>query len=391
MIINLTRTTIDDILQHLHGAEFYLGEVASDRALTLLVVCEPSNIECNVTAAIESSRHHPCRIVVFVISPEINNTSAVSQKIPLSDDKSDKAHEYIPHTADKNSDDNNKADDTNTYLDAQLRMGQDAGAGDVIILFPHGELLNHLDSLARPLLVSGAPRITWWTGVTPSNLSASPLGKLSSKHITNIMETPHFDKALANLRSCYCPGDIDLSWGRITRWRALLAAFLDIPPYCSPVKAVVIGTTPCLPAVLLAAWLQLRLKIDVTIEWKNNAVNSSHTSSRLPYSEDMTPEEILQYQACPTNYQEDHITSVSLCCPRGGITVERDYKSDSESAKVTIMGRKPQSVLIPQKTLAECLTQELSRSQEDVIYSQVITSHFPFEKYLENNNLKNSN
>ncbi len=165
MIINLTHTTINDILLALRNGEFHLGEVAIDRTLTLLVVCEPSNIECSVMAAVESSRHHPCRIIVFVIPYGSEDLSCLP-----SDCNSDR---NSGRNLDRNSDErldhfvsSSHLPEEDTYLDAQLRMGSEAGAGDVIILFPHGELLRHLDSLARPLLVSGAPHITWWTSWT---------------------------------------------------------------------------------------------------------------------------------------------------------------------------------------------------------------------------------
>ncbi len=464
MITNLTHTTINDILVNLRNGEFHLGEVAIDRALTLLVVCEPSNIECSVMAAVESSRHHPCRIIVFVIpygsekiscipcssDDRINKhsePSSLHSGDPYSHDShSSESHSAESHSADLNKDPAFVDPDTNTYLDAQLRMGSEAGAGDVIILFPHGELLKHLDSLARPLLVSGAPCITWWTSWTPTNLCVTSLGDLASKNITNVMEASDFGKYFENIRHCHKSSNIDLSWDRITRWRALLTTFLDII-HCTPVKATVIGITPCLPPLLLAAWLQLRLHIDVSLEWRpeldhtiqihdlhthdisknkienitknaientidtisnatisdtrtsgttvpsatvnkimdvdKNTAPSTSLAEQLPYGADMTPEEILEYQTCPTNYQNDHIVSVRLECPQNDIILERSYEIDVESASIKIGDEPSHSVLIPVKSLADCLTQELNNMQEDIIYSQVIASDFPFSNYYK--------
>ena len=61
----------------------------------------------------------------------------------------------------------------------------------------------------------------------------------------------------------YLPGDTDLSWTRLTPWRALLAAALD--QYPARIKSVTVEAERSNPSAdLLAAWLQSRLKLDVT-------------------------------------------------------------------------------------------------------------------------------
>ena len=72
----------------------------------------------------------------------------------------------------------------------------------------------------------------------------------------------HLPRLKARARD-YTPGDTDLSWTRLTPWRALLAAALD--QYPAKIKSVVIESERGNPSAdLLAAWLQSRLKIQVT-------------------------------------------------------------------------------------------------------------------------------
>jgi hypothetical protein len=61
----------------------------------------------------------------------------------------------------------------------------------------------------------------------------------------------------------YRPGDTDLSWTRLTPWRALLAAALD--QYPAKIKSVVVESERNNPSAdLLAAWLNSRLKVEVS-------------------------------------------------------------------------------------------------------------------------------
>ena len=58
----------------------------------------------------------------------------------------------------------------------------------------------------------------------------------------------------------YTPGDTDLSWTRLTPWRALLAAALD--QYPAKIKSVAVEAERGNPSAdLLAAWLHSRLKV----------------------------------------------------------------------------------------------------------------------------------
>ena len=52
-------------------------------------------------------------------------------------------------------------------LAAEIRIGSDGGAGEVIVLRPSEGLLRHLDTLVIPLLVPDAPVVAWWSGSAP--------------------------------------------------------------------------------------------------------------------------------------------------------------------------------------------------------------------------------
>jgi glucose-6-phosphate dehydrogenase assembly protein OpcA len=62
----------------------------------------------------------------------------------------------------------------------------------------------------------------------------------------------------------YTAGDTDLSWSRVTYWRALLASAVDLAPY-EPVKSAVVSGLKSEPALdILAGWLASRIDGPVT-------------------------------------------------------------------------------------------------------------------------------
>ena len=74
-----------------------------------------------------------------------------------------------------------------------------------------------------------------------------------------------------DLRRNWSSKNVDMSWTRLTVWRAMLASMLDQPPHL-PVSGVrVTGKKDYLPMDLLAAWLRLRLNVPVVVEDDPNA------------------------------------------------------------------------------------------------------------------------
>ena len=145
---------------------------------------------------------------------------------------------------------------------------------------------------------------------------------------------------LAALGENHAPGDTDLAWTRLTHWREQLAAVLDQPPY-EPVTAVhVRGASSSPSTALLAAWLRLMLDVPVT----------GGTSSADEWA--------------------DGIKSVRLVRASGDIVLER---SSPAIACLTQPGQPDHDLVLPRRTLRECLAEELRRLDPDVLYGRVIT------------------
>ena len=77
------------------------------------------------------------------------------------------------------------ADADRARLDAQIRVGGDAGAGEVVVLRLSGPLAGHADSVVMPFLLPDIPVVAWWPDVAPAVPAQDPLGKLAIRRITD--------------------------------------------------------------------------------------------------------------------------------------------------------------------------------------------------------------
>lgn len=110
-------------------------------------------------------------------------------------------------------------------LDAQLRAGGDTGASEVVVLWLSGALSGHAASGSTPLVASVMRRI-----------ANRPNGSCAGT-----------------------AGDTDLAWARITYWRALLAAAVDLAPH-EPIESALVSGLKTEPALdVLAGWLASRI------------------------------------------------------------------------------------------------------------------------------------
>ena len=224
MIIDLPSTTTSAVNHALIDVRERGGAVAVGRVLNLVIVTDDSShVEESIEAANEASMEHPCR--VLVVARGLRRAG--------------------------------------TRLDAQIRVGGDAGASEVLVLRLYGPLADHGDSVVVPLLLADCPVVTWWPGVAPTVPATDPLGKLAQRRITDAAAAPHPIKALENRRTSYSAGDTDLAWSRLTPWRALLVAALDLPPYEEVETVTVTGAVDNPSADLLAGWLRSRLNVPV--------------------------------------------------------------------------------------------------------------------------------
>ncbi|HWR46486.1 MAG TPA: glucose-6-phosphate dehydrogenase assembly protein OpcA, partial [Pseudonocardiaceae bacterium] len=118
-------------------------------------------------------------------------------------------------------------------------------------------------SVLIPLLLPDSPVVAWWPGVAPAILAEDPIGRLAQRRITDAAAASQPIKALQSRRTSYADGDTDLAWSRITPWRALLAAALDLPPHEDVEAVTVTGAADNPSADLLAGWLRSCLHVPV--------------------------------------------------------------------------------------------------------------------------------
>jgi len=150
-------------------------------------------------------------------------------------------------------------------LDAQIRVGGDAGASDVIVLRGYGQLADDEAGagMVMPLLLPDAPVVVWWPGEAPAVPSEDAVGKLAQRRITDALSAKNPTKAFEQRRAHHVAGDTDLTWTRLTPWRALLATALDAPPHDPVTGAVVAGEVVSPSTDLMAGWLAERLGVKV--------------------------------------------------------------------------------------------------------------------------------
>ncbi|WP_018179438.1 glucose-6-phosphate dehydrogenase assembly protein OpcA [Jongsikchunia kroppenstedtii] len=224
MIIDLPSTTTEDVAKKLVKIRDTGGAVTLGRVLTLVVIADEGEpTEGAIAAANDASREHPCRVIVV----SRGNRSAVAR------------------------------------LDAQLRVGGDAGASEVVVLRLYGELADHAENVIMPFLLPDTPIVAWWPGEAPERPAADPVGSLANRRITNATKSADIPQVLASRLDNYTPGDTDLAWSQTTQWRALLAAALDQPPH-EPVTSVTVSAPADYPSAdLVAGWLRSALQVPV--------------------------------------------------------------------------------------------------------------------------------
>ena len=301
MIVDLPDTNTSKISKALVKIREEGGAVALGRVLTLVISTKLGEVEEAIEAANDASREHPMRVIVISTGQ--------------SDDEA--------------------------RIDAQIRVGGDAGASEVIVVRAYGETASDQEGLVTGLLLPDAPVVAWWPGVAPENASKSPLGVIAQRRITDAASSSNPAGALVHVAQTYAPGDTDFAWTRLTLWRAQLAAVLDQPPY-EPVTGVTVhGAADSPSTVLLAAWLQLQLQVDVNLE----VTNKSHGSSG--------------------------IQGVVLERASGSIELERTLVN----VATLIQPNQPtHDISLPRRSLRDCLSEELRRLDPDDLFGDVIQS-----------------
>lgn len=227
MIIRLSRTNTAEVQRRMLEIREEGGVLALSRVLTLVVHTQIGGEEEAIRAANRASREHPMRVIVVSRNPDHVNAGEEAR------------------------------------LDAEIRVGADAGASEVVLLQCYGELGSHLLGIVQGLLLPDAPVVAWWPSFMPGTPSSSQLGQISQRRITDSGKQKDPHQAILSLAECYMPGDTDLAWTRLTNWRAHMAAMLDQPPYERVHSGRVEGDLGNPSVHLMAAWLQLRLRVPI--------------------------------------------------------------------------------------------------------------------------------
>lgn len=221
MIVELPDTTTTDISKKITGLREEGGAITLSRVLTLVIA--PDSDECleeAIEAANYASREHPCRVIVAV---------AGDRGAPQ------------------------------PRLDGEIRVGADAGAGEVVVLRLHGELAEHADSVVLPFLLPDTPVVAWWPAAAPPVPAQDPLGKLAIRRITDATASADPLATIKSRLDGYADGDTDLAWSRVTYWRALLAAAVELDPH-EPINSALVSGLSNEPALdILAGWLASRI------------------------------------------------------------------------------------------------------------------------------------
>lgn len=302
MIVDLPHTTISAVSKTLVKIREEGGVVALGRVLTLVISTNLGHEEEAIEAANEASREHPMRVIV--ISTERSNDL-----------------------------------DEEPRLDAEIRVGGDAGASEVILLRAHGDIANDEEGLVTGLLLPDAPVVAWWPGAAPTVVSESPLGRIAQRRITDAAAQSNPRQSIIDLAGTYSPGDTDFAWTRLTLWRTQLAAALDQPPY-EPVTSVeVAGAADSPSTLLLAAWLRLQLQVPVLHELTTRATGSSG------------------------------IHGVKLVRASGTIELERSIVN---VATLSQPGQPVHDLSLPRRSLRDCLAEELRRLDPDSLFGNVV-------------------
>jgi glucose-6-phosphate dehydrogenase assembly protein OpcA len=303
VIVDLPDTTTSAVSKALVKIREEGGAVALGRVLTLVIAATLGEEEEAIEAANDASREHPMRVIV--VSADRTGASASEQG----------------------------------RLDAEIRVGGDAGASEVIVLRAYGDTATDEEGLVTALLLPDAPVVAWWPGAAPESVAKSALGRIAQRRITDAASAVDPDSFLRSLGDSYSPGDTDFAWTRLTLWRAQLAAVLDQPPYEQITAVEVSGAADSPSTLLLAAWLQLQLEVPVHLEFTGRGNGSSG------------------------------IHGVRMHRASGIVELEREIPN---VATLSQPNQPTHDLSLPRRSLRDCLAEELRRMGPDDLFGAVV-------------------
>ncbi|MFH8223272.1 glucose-6-phosphate dehydrogenase assembly protein OpcA [Streptomyces sp. NPDC018057] len=296
MKIDLTDTTASKINKALVEGRRAIGTPAVGMVLTMVIVADEENAYDSIKAAEDASREHPSRTLVVI-----------------------KRHARTLR------------DRTHSRLDAEIRLGSEAGTGETVVLRTYGDVSDHADSVVLPLLLPDAPVVVWWPVEAPGNVAEDPLGALAQRRITDLYAFENPLEVLQTRARHYAPGDTDLAWTRLTLWRSMLAAALD-QARVRVTSAAVEAEADNPSAELLARWLEARLGVPV-----------DRVGSDGPF-----------------------VTAVRLGTADGEIVIDRP---EGPLATLSLPGQPSRTLALKVRPTSELIAEELRRLDADEMYA----------------------
>jgi glucose-6-phosphate dehydrogenase assembly protein OpcA len=294
MAVTLTDTNSAKISAALIKARRSAGSPAMGMVLTLIIVCDESEYASALKASMEAGREHPSRILLCVTGQG-----------------------------------------RTTSLDAEVRIGEGT-PGEVVVIRMRGAVAAHPASVIRPLLLPDSPVVIWWPAKFPANPATDELAQLAVRRLTDASAAARPLQSLRSRAENYQPGDTDLSWTRLTGWRALLAAALD--QYPSKITSVVVEADRNNPSAdLLGAWLQTRLKLTVDRQVSDGP----------------------------------GITAVRLGTAAGDIAITRP---DGLLASYAVPGQPERLVALKRRDITDLISEELRRMDPDDVFEATVKS-----------------
>jgi glucose-6-phosphate dehydrogenase assembly protein OpcA len=293
-MITIEQTNAAGIAAALVRARRHAGSPAMGMVLTLVIVVEEEFADSALDQTREASREHPARVLAVVLGDKRGHGS----------------------------------------VSAAVGIG-DGWGGETALIKLTGEVAKHPESVVLPLLLPDSPVVVWWPHDAPADPAGDPLGRLGQRRITDSASVVrNRARALQRLCGAHSPGNTDLAWTRLTPWRALLAAALDQHPM-KVIGGAVHAERGNPSADLLAAWLEDRLRVDV----------SRHVA------------------------EGPGITEVTLETKAGPIRISRP---DGRLATFTTPNRPDRPIALKRRDVPELLAEELRRLDEDDVYTATV-------------------
>lgn len=300
MIVNLDQTTTTDISKKLVQLRNEVGSMTIGRVMTLVVVVDEDRVDEAINVAAEATRLHPSRIVVIVSDPNAPEST----------------------------------------LNAQIRLGGDAGASEIIVLHLLGELAQHPAAALTPLLLADSPVVAWWPTPADENIGDTPIGRMAQRRITDASVSDDPRGEILRRAFAYTSGDTDMAWARTTRWRGVLAGALDTAPFEEVESAVVIGADDSASTDLLGGWLAVQLQCPVVRKVSSHGVGLMQVELHR----------------------------------KSGVTV---LSRDGDLATLKQPGHADRQMALPRPDAVASLSEELRRLDKDEVYRDALVRGLP--------------